>query len=152
MSRADWCLPSYLPQALHTYTHLALASGETIPGQATIHLEIHRNIQYLVDVGVSREDITGFRAPFLDTASWGPGRVQDVKNSALSMMQEAFNAYGITYDSTFSAPPDRSRPRDGVRHCSDTEGGFGYAACSYDERGQFDWPADQGGCKDISHS
>lgn len=131
--------------ALHTYTHLALASGDTIPDLATIHLEIQRNIQYLIDVGVSRSDITGFRAPFLDTASWGPGQVQNVKNNALRMMQEAFNEYGITYDSTFSAPPDKSRPREGVRHCSDTQAGYKYAACSYDERGQFNWPADQGG-------
>lgn len=149
LSKADTIRRKYAAgheMALHTYTHLALASGENIPdNQDVISLEINRNFQYLVDVGVAPNDIVGFRAPFLDTASWGPGTVQDVKNNALRMMQVTFNELGIQYDSTFSMLPDDCLPRRGVRHCSDTDGGWGYRACGYDERNNFSWAAERGG-------
>lgn len=136
--------------ALHTYTHLALGTGSSPHSQEIISRELQRNLQYLVDIGVRPEDITGFRAPFLDTASWGPGPTQDVKNNALLMMQVAFNELGIYYDSTFVAQPDASAPRVGVRHCSDAQGGWGYRACSYDQRAEYDWPGWEGGYPSFS--
>lgn len=139
--------------ALHTYTHLALASGENLPNnQEVVTLEIKKNFQYLIDIGVAPEHITGFRAPFLDTASWGPGHVQDVKNNALRMMQVAFNDIGILYDSTFTRPPDECLPRRGVRHCSDSNGGWAYRACGYDERNQYAWDESRGGYPAFSNA
>eukprot|EP00038_Savillea_parva_P008886 m.179818 g.179818 ORF g.179818 m.179818 type:complete len:384 (-) comp14867_c0_seq1:28-1179(-) len=149
LSKADVIRAKYAAgheMALHTYTHLALASGEDIPdNQDVIMMEIGKNFDYLVQIGVAPEDITGFRAPFLDTASWGPGHVQDTKNKALRMMQAAFNKYGILYDSTFTAQPDKCEPRRGVRHCSASDGGWAYHACGYDERASYAWDEERGG-------
>jgi len=131
--------------ALHTYTHPALASGEHILDQADVTKEIRKNFEYLVACGVKPSDITGFRAPYLDTQSWGPGEVQNAKNDALRRLQEVFNDLEILYDSTFTAQPEFSRPRRGVRHCSDHEGGWKYRACGYDERQQYAWEPDRGG-------
>mmetsp|Transcript_4058 Transcript_4058/g.10222 ORF Transcript_4058/g.10222 Transcript_4058/m.10222 type:complete len:373 (-) Transcript_4058:87-1205(-) len=130
--------------ALHTYTHLAVASGQNIPYDY-IEMEIERNVAYLEACGVNRSTITGFRAPFLDTASWGPGQAQAAKNEALRHLQAAFNKYGILYDSTFTMRPDASMPRRGVRHCSTTEGGWGYHACGFDEQDQYAWAEQLGG-------
>lgn len=133
--------------ALHTYTHPALAGGERPLTEQEIFLEIKNNYNFLVDSGVSPDDIKGFRAPFLDTQSSGWDKQK--KNNALRFLQIALNQYNIEYDSTFSLDPEQAEPKRGVRHCTTQANGWMVAKCGFDERANYSWPENQGGYPDF---
>lgn len=125
--------------ALHTYSHPAIASGNQ--GEPLtkdqIENELKNNYNFLVASGVPSDKIKGFRAPFLDTNSSGWDR--ENKNVSLSHLQGIMNQLNINYDSSLSAPPKKTLPRMGVRHCTSTPGGWDNVHCDFTQREQFNW-------------